>query len=685
MQEIYENIFENSDEGMLIIKNGKFIACNQRIVKMLLCQDKNELLNTHPSEISPLLQNCGQKSFDKANEYMQLALDQGNTSFEWTHIRQNKEEFLVEITLTDISTSQEHFILAKLKEIGEEALLQRRRAEEFETIFNTTQIGLAIMDLDSNFLEFNKAHLQFSGFTREELLKRSCIDMSIPEDIPRSREIVKKVIREGFVAHYEKKCVNKYNKVVAVDMSLTLMKDKKRILISVRDITEKKLIELKLMTSQAVLYEKAHYDNLTKLPNRSLFSDRLEQSIKNSKRNNQSFALLFLDLDKFKYINDTYGHKFGDIYLQKMTDKVQEKLRESDTFARVGGDEFAIILNNVNNQNHIEILVEKIFQSLEQSLKINNIEITISVSIGIALYPLDATNAESLLSYSDMAMYASKSKGTNQYTFYDATIHRKDQENIQLEKEMFLALKNKEFIVYYQPQIDAITNIVKGVESLIRWNHPTRGLLFPDSFLLIAQKSNLIIEIDKFVMRQGMLQMVEWKKSNYTIETVSLNLSMRQLENEQCLRIIISLLEETGCKPEWIELEILENDMMQNPQKTIETLKTLKTLGIHLAIDDFGTGYSSLSYLKRFPINKLKIDRTFIRDLPYNEEDRVLSKTIIGLAKNLNLDVIAEGVETVEQKEFLLENSCNTIQGYLYSKPIPANELDEFLLKIKDR
>lgn len=678
---IYKNIFINAPDGMFVLKDNKIIDCNQAVVDIFEFQNREEFLHLHPSALCPKIQENGESSFDKVEEHLNFALNKGKHSCEWTCLRKNNETFLAEVTLTNISTRTEKFIIADFRALSAKALLRRQREQEFEVIFNSTQIGLAIIDLESNFLEFNDAHLKFTGYTREELLQKSCISMAVPEDIPKSIGIINRVLKEGFVSHYEKGCINNYNKAVKVVMSLTLLPDKQRILLSVRDVTQERLLEAKLQASQEILYKKAHYDTLTGLPNRSLFKDRLNQSTKVAKRDEQKFALIFIDFDGFKSINDTYGHKIGDAYLKGVSGKIQNNIRDSDTFARIGGDEFVIIMNNIQKNMDAEILVEKIYKSAKEPFLIEDYKIQISLSMGIAIYPQDTASLDLLLSYADMAMYTVKSKNKNSFAFYNENICKQIQHNKMIEAEIQQALLDEHFVVYYQPQINTKTNEIAGVEALVRLNHPEKGLLYPDYFLNVANATGLIFQIDSFVMKHAMQQMKKWKEKNYEISLLSLNFSMKQIEQENSAAMFSKLLEETGCEAKWLELEITEHDMMQNPEQVISNLQYIKSLGISIAIDDFGTGYSSLSYLKRFPINRLKIDKSFIDELHLDEEDSILTKTIISLAKNLNLDLIAEGVEKQAQKEFLLEYDCEQIQGYLYSKPVPAQEVEEKFLK----
>ncbi|MDB2562257.1 EAL domain-containing protein [Sulfurimonas sp.] len=423
----------------------------------------------------------------------------------------------------------------------------------------------------------------------------------------------------------------------------------------------------------------ANHDNLTGLPNRLLFLDRLKQSIKHSKRNNTSVSVLFLDLDRFKEVNDTYGHDVGDKLLQKISNKLSHIIREEDTVSRLGGDEFTIILNDLN-ENDIINITQKIITIMQEKISIDDINIFITFSIGISNFPQDGDTPAILLRNADTAMYKAKELGKNQYQFYSPQMTKIAVHRASIEHDVRLAIENDEFIPYFQPKIDAKSGKIIGAEALVRWDHPTKGLIFPDKFITIAEDAGLIMSIDKLMMKKTLTIMQKWQEEGLNTGTLSLNLSMRQLEHEQCLDNLKKLLDEYTVASKDIELEITENQIMSNPESAIKILKGIRKLGLSISVDDFGTGYSSLSYLKQLPINKLKIDKSFIDDLPDDKDDVAIVEAIIGLSKSLNLDIIAEGVETKEQLDFLVLRGCSNIQGYYYSKPIPADEYKRFLI-----
>ncbi|MEA3370666.1 MAG: EAL domain-containing protein, partial [Campylobacterota bacterium] len=448
---------------------------------------------------------------------------------------------------------------------------------------------------------------------------------------------------------------------------------------TVQDITEQRKIENKLEEQKDALKHQANHDTLTGLPNRVLFSDRLEQAIEKAKRNNSKVALLFIDLDHFKEINDSLGHIFGDEVLKIVTHRLQGSIRDEDTLARFGGDEFVVILEDLAHEEDASLIASKILLSTAQAIEIEGNVFYLSNSIGISVYPNDGENPQNLLKYADSAMYKAKSEGRNNYQYYDVKMTELAFERVVMERELRTAIQNREFVVYYQAQMNGKTDTLIGMEALVRWEHPTKGLISPAKFIPLAESTGLIIELDRYVMKVAMVQFAQWHEKGLKPGVLAMNLSIKQLKKEDFVEVLHSLLEESKCRAEWIELEVTESQIMTNPDEAIKVLQKISDLGVELAVDDFGTGYSSLAYLKRLPINKLKIDQAFIKDLPDDEEDSVITKAIIALANSLNLKVIAEGVETKEQRDFIVESGCESIQGYLYSKPLPADEVESTL------
>jgi len=457
-----------------------------------------------------------------------------------------------------------------------------------------------------------------------------------------------------------------------------------------RDITELKKIQIDLEKSLNKLKEQrgelafqANHDALTNLPNRTLFMDRLEQSIATAKRYKHKLAILFIDLDHFKEINDSLGHHIGDQVLVEVSKRMSSQMRASDTLARLGGDEFAIILTNLESNNDVSSIIVNGMKIFQEPLVLENNILPISMSIGVSIYPHNGEEKYTLLKHADSAMYKAKESGRNSFSYYDEAMTRKLQEKVYIETELRKALKNDELCVYYQPQIDAMNDSLIGMEALVRWKHPTMGLVSPDKFISLAETTGMIIELDRIVMTKAIGQFKKWHEMGYSVGKLSMNLAMGQIEKDDFVDFIKKLVAEKKCLFENLEFEVTETQVMKNPLESIEALEKINALGMSISIDDFGTGYSSLAYLKRLPIHKLKIDKSFVDNIPDDHEDVAIVKTIISLCESLNLNVIAEGVETLYQKDFLVQNGCKNIQGYLYSRPLSAQDMEAFLREHK--
>lgn len=449
------------------------------------------------------------------------------------------------------------------------------------------------------------------------------------------------------------------------------------------DITKQTLNQEQILQQKSELEYQAHYDALTQLPNRTLFTDRLTHLIDSREMSKQKHALLFIDLDHFKQINDSFGHNFGDKVLVQIAERLQSATRKGDTLSRLGGDEFTLLLENIKDERCITRVIDNLIQKMSTPIITHDTSLYITLSIGVSMYPENGTDTENLLKNADSAMYKAKDDGRNTYRFYTEEMTQRAFERLALENNLRTAINEESFEVFYQPQYNGQTNQLLGMEALIRWPNPSLGMVSPGHFIPLAEETGLIVELDRWVMKTALKQMASWYQADLNPGRLSLNLTIKQIQQTDLIQFIESQLQASGFSAHHLELEVTEGQIMNQPEAAIETLNALKKLGLSLSIDDFGTGYSSLSQLKRLPVNKLKIDRSFIMDLPHDEEDAMLTKTIIGLAKNLKLDVIAEGVETEAQKQFVIENGCNNIQGYYYSQPLPSSEMEQLLLSIK--
>ena len=541
-------------------------------------------------------------------------------------------------------------------------------------------------DLDGYITSWNMGSEQLLRYKADEMLGKHITVLYLEEDYESLQNNIDKLMQRGEYKT-EIRLVKKSKEIIFAELSLSLLKDEKGESIGMvgytQDVTERKKAEDALLEQKSILRYQAHHDALTGLPNRLLFIDRLEQGIKKAKRHKEGLALFFIDLDKFKHINDSLGHEVGDKVLKVIAQRLEGIIRMEDTLARLGGDEFTVIMEDLIEPEGAALLAYKILEVLAESMYIDDHMLYVSGSIGISLYPQDAVDAQHLLKYADTAMYKAKEEGRNNFQFYTPEMTEFALERMDMKTSLRQALDNDEFVIHYQPQINACTNTLVGVEALVRWQHPTMGFLSPDTFIPLAEETGMIVEIDQWVMKMAMEQVSKWYGAGLKPGVLALNLSIKQLERVDFFQMIEECIKTHGFKQEWLELEITEGQMLKKTEEVIEKLDQITRLGISISIDDFGTGYSSLALLKRLPIHRLKIDRSFVKDIPKDEEDVAIVKAIIALAGSLNLDLIAEGVETLEQRDFLVDNGCINIQGHYYSHPMSAEELKEMLLKNK--
>ena len=425
----------------------------------------------------------------------------------------------------------------------------------------------------------------------------------------------------------------------------------------------------------------AHHDDLTDLPNRTLLKDRLTMALAQARRNKQMLAVMFLDLDRFKVVNDTAGHTEGDELLKIVSGQLKQLVREGDTVARVGGDEFVLLLPTIARVGDVTEVAKRIIDSFRRPSVLAGHEFHITSSIGITIFPTDGDDADTLLTNADMAMYHAKGQGRDNYQFYTPALNTSILERLALENDLRHGLEREEFVVYYQPQVNISTGQIVGVEALLRWQHPDRGLVMPMEFIPVAEETGLIVPLGEWVLRTACAQAKAWQDAGLSPLRMAVNLSARQFQQRDLAEKVRQILQETGLDPHCLQLEITEGVAIQDVDFAIMMLRHLKEMGVQIAIDDFGTGYSSLSYLRRLPIDVVKIDQSFVRDLTTNPKDAEIAATVISMAHNLDLGVVAEGVETEEQLAFLKQRDCDEMQGYLFSRPVSAEALQEILVQ----
>ncbi|MFC7371890.1 EAL domain-containing protein [Fictibacillus iocasae] len=545
----------------------------------------------------------------------------------------------------------------------------KRLSRENELILNAAGEGIFGLDLDGHFTFCNPAAVFMLGYReKEELIglpfskiyARSLGEgENEPFSIPRSPQ-------NTTDEHFFKKDGTKFP-VEFVASSIVEGESTVGYVVTFKDSTVRKQMEEKIRYH-------AYYDSLTNLPNRVLFKDRLNQALTYERLHNEQLAVMFLDLDRFKTINDTMGHSYGDLLLKKVAERLVACLPPECTVSRQGGDEFTIILPSVKNEAEVRRISESILESFNSPFDLDGNEVFVKTSIGVALYPKNGCDSEELIKNADTAMYKAKELSGGNCQFYEQGMDVRTLDSVRLENDLYKALENQEFLLFYQPQVDARTNRIFGVEALIRWNHPVRGMISPLEFITIAEETGLIVPIGEWVIRTACSQLREWHNLGCSLK-MSINIAAQQFKQKNLICIVHSALAESGVPAELLELELTENAIIQNTDLTLKMMGQLKKLGVKIAIDDFGTGYSSLGYLKNFPIDTLKIDQTFVRDVTVDPNNAAITDTIITLAQNLKLDVIAEGVETEEQLNFLLSKECYYMQGYHFSRPLAAEDL----------
>jgi len=673
---VFEQLINTSPAAMFIVDRQRHMLFANKSYATMFGYTQEEVVNVnvrkfHVSDES--YEKFAKVAFDSVSKGVPVATDfQGRKkdgSIIWVYVVGSyvKGQDLVLWTMLDITKRKE--AQKKLEETN-------YNFKQYLNVIDKIDIGIFVVDEDYKVRFMNNTMIKWFGNQQGKICYSSVANLDEP--CPYCK--LKEVILENKKAVYEPTTSDGKS----FDIVATSIKNSDGTMSKmevIRNITEQKRVQQNLLEQQQMLHHQAHHDALTELPNRILFNDRLEQAIEKAKRNDKITALFFIDLDHFKEINDSLGHEIGDRVLKIVSDKLKDTIRHEDTLARLGGDEFTVIMENLSQGQDASLLAKKILEVLSNPIVVDGNKLYISSSIGISLYPDDGKSTQDLLKYADSAMYKAKAEGRNNFQFYSAEMTELAFERVVMETSLRVALENQEFVVYYQPQVDGRVNKIIGMEALVRWQHPTMGMVSPAKFIPLAESTGLIVELDRFVMKTAMTQMAEWYKKGLNPGVLAMNLAVKQLQRKDFIDIFKTFMEETGCKSEWLELEVTESQIMTNPENAIKILNKISDIGIELAVDDFGTGYSSLAYLKKLPIDKLKIDQSFVRNLPNAEDDIAIAKAVIALAKSLNLRIIAEGVETKEQKDFLIQNGCVNIQGYYYSKPVSADKLEVLLLK----
>jgi len=621
------------------------------------------------------------KTSDSEYEELWKTITQGNVWVgEFHNVRKDGEHFWEKATIgpvRSINNEISHFIA--LKEDITELKKGEKRLRLAATVFESASEAVMVTDADNKIQAVNKAFTDITGYSAEEAMGQDPGILASGHHDEAFYQQMLTSLKETDNWQGEIWNRRKNGEIYTEWLAITATRDSRGKLenyVSLfSDITKRKENEVRIQFQ-------ANYDSLTGLANRTLFGDRFSQALKHAQREKHQVALLYLDLDGFKHVNDTLGHSKGDALLKEVATRLVSSLRKSDTVARLGGDEFVILMPDGNSIKHIEHMAMKVQESISVPYSLDGHDAFVSASIGITVYPDDGEDTETLMRKADSAMYKAKASGRNNFQFFTVEMDKKAQQRRELEHDLRRALEHDEFSVYFQPVMDVSKSCIAGAEALIRWHHPEKGLIPPNDFIPLAEDIGLIVPIGEWVLRQACLEAVKWHQQYHNAPRVAVNLSSHQFQRGSIFNLTKEILAETGLSPQQLILEITESVLISDDVATLTQLQALRGLGVDLSIDDFGTGYSSLSYLKKFPITALKIDRSFVMDVTTNQEDEVLIKAIVSMAKSLNLKVVAEGVETNEQVNLLQQIDCQYIQGYFYSKPLPK---DDFLSYCQQR
>jgi diguanylate cyclase (GGDEF)-like protein/PAS domain S-box-containing protein len=565
--------------------------------------------------------------------------------------------------------------------------IRRKQAEEslqeseqqLRAFFDNADVGIVVTGLDMRYLRVNDKYCSIVGYSRDELLRMQASDVNLESNVGHALDYRQRMIRENVRnVTIEKQLLRRDGTTVWVSLANSLVRASdgapRYFIAVIQDISENKRASEALKESEEQFRKLAHYDILTALPNRALFYDRLGHAIAQAKRNGWVLAVLFIDVDRFKHVNDTFGHAAGDLLLKQVSERLGDCVRSDDTVGRLSGDEFAIVLSRLAAPEDAATVAKKVVEKLNTPFQLEGAELFVTASIGITVFPTDSKDQDTLIRNADVAMYRAKDRGRNNYQFYTPEMNRRTREMLNMEGELRRALERDELVLHYQPKVSIAARQVTGVEALLRWRHPERGLVPPDDFIPLLEETGLIVQAGEWVLKAVCAQLKTWQREGTGVLPVAINLSARQFLSPTLGDTIRLALEESGVRPGLLEVEITESSIMSDAAEATRTLEYLEALGVRSAIDDFGTGYSSLTYLKRFPLRALKIDGSFVRDVTTDPDDAAIIRAVISMAHSLGLKVIAEGVETEAQLEFLMRERCDEVQGFLFSPAVPGDE-----------
>ncbi|WP_430460419.1 EAL domain-containing protein [Thalassolituus sp. LLYu03] len=565
-----------------------------------------------------------------------------------------------------------------LRTVEEENASLKTSEERFRKLTALSPVGIFQVDPKQRLQYVNQRWRDIHGVQDEMPGLQEWFARIHPDDLAATQQAWNRLVCEQESVALELRLLRRDQSPIWIQLLASALHDRNGELLgylgAISDISELKAAQIQMETL-------AFYDPLTGLANRRLFRNRLEKAVKSVLRSGSSMALMFLDMDQFKRVNDTLGHDAGDILLKEVANRLSNTVRENDTVSRIGGDEFTILLTDVHHTSDVLVVAEKLLYAMAKPIRIKGQDIVTTVSIGITLTPEDSTDANTLMKNADLAMYRAKELGRNNFQFFSEDMNHSILEHLSLEKEINEAIARQQFSLVFQPKISLFDFGITGVETLIRWQHPEKGMITPDRFIPVAEETGQILEIGSWVLEQSCRQISSLIRSRVLPANakVAVNLSARQFTDPYLLQRIRNVLEITAIPPQCLELEITESTLMEDVESAIQIMQEIKKTGVTIAIDDFGTGYSSLAYIKRFPIDVLKVDRSFVMDIPGDKNDMAITAAVIAMAHKLSLTVVAEGVETQEQLQFLRQNNCDEGQGYLFSRPLSLGQLHQFL------
>jgi diguanylate cyclase (GGDEF)-like protein/PAS domain S-box-containing protein len=667
----YHALYESAGEGMNIIQNGVFTSFNRAALDLLGYDDEDALLGKQPADLAPEFQSDGEPSIDKQARILAALADGKVQRCNWDHLCADGSPRLLQLTLIPVELSGEPAIFAIWHDLTERRAAALREARA-KTVFENTSEGIIVADAELRIVAVNRAFTEITGYSEDEALGQTPrILQSGRHDETFYQAMWAALTRTG---QWRGEFWNrrKNGEIYPQLSTITAVHEAGGRLSSYiavfGDITL-------LKRSEETLYQLAHKDALTGLANRTLLRARLEQSLRRAARDGSMLALLFLDLDLFKNVNDTLGHPVGDALLQSVAGAMAEQVADRDNIARLGGDEFVVLLEDMAEPNAAAMLARRLLAIFTKPFEAQGRELHITASIGISVFPGDGEDMDALLANADVAMYQAKERGRNTYRFFKPEMTDGAVERLKLENALRGALARDELALEFQPQVRLADGTMHGAEVLLRWHHPELGEIPPARFIPIAEELGLISELGAWTLEHGCRQLARWDAEGFLVPRLAVNLSVRQLERSGLVEEIVATLARTGVEPDRLELEVTESMLMRRAEQVIANLGVLRGMGITIAVDDFGSGFSSLAYLKRLPIHRLKIDKSFVDQLTLDKNDDAIARAIIALGRGLGLEVLAEGVETQAQADFLRREGCAEAQGFLFGRPMRAAAL----------